>query len=257
MNLILPFSFPTLPSLDQVGGKAMALMQMTSAGMPVPPGLVITTRFFESWVEMLKQSPEWENIIRNQDIAQNAKALQLKCDALLLTRYQKTELDQALQGLREHTSCSLFAVRSSSPDEDLDGASFAGGYETSLGVNLENIAEAIRHSFASGFGERVFVYKIEHGFLLDQTRIAVVIQQQVDADAAGVAFSLNPLNNCYDEAVINANEGLGESVVSGEVEPDQFIVDKNSSEIIETRIGAKQTATIRASIVCLRHTVCR
>ena len=68
----------------------------------------------------------------------------------------------------------------------------------------------------------------------------MIVQQQVDADSAGVAFSLNPLNNCFDEAVINANHGLGESVVSGEADPDVFVVDKLKREIIETRIGGKQ-----------------
>ena len=73
----------------------------------------------------------------------------------------------------------------------------------------------------------------------DQPRIAVIVQQQIDADSAGVAFSLNPLNNCFDEAVIDANYGLGESVVAGEVEPDVFVVDKVSRQIIGTQIGAK------------------
>ena len=103
------------------------------------------------------------------------------------------------------------------------------------------IEEAILHSFISSFNARIFLYKKEHGFRLDQPRIAVIVQQQVDAESAGVAFSLNPLNNCYDEAVINANHGLGKSVVSGDVDPDVFVVDKIKQEIIETRIGGKQT----------------
>ena len=86
----------------------------------------------------------------------------------------------------------------------------------------------------------MFVYKKEHGFPLGQPRIAVIVQQQIDADSAGVAFSLNPLNNCFDEAVINANFGLGESVVAGEVDPDVFVVDKLQHTIIDTQIGSKE-----------------
>jgi pyruvate,water dikinase len=134
----------------------------------------------------------------------------------------------------------LFAVRSSSPEEDLESASFAGGYETALGVTPENLEAAIRDSFASSFDQRVVLYKREHGFPTDRARIAVIVQQQVDADSTGVAFSLNPLSNCYDEAVINANYGLGESVVAGEVDPDVFVVDKVKHEIMDTRIGAKE-----------------
>ena len=162
---------------------------------------------------------------------------------LELTEEQKNALNEALKAFREQNHGHLFAVRSSSPEEDLEGASFAGGYETTLGVTVDGIEAAIRHSFTSSFDERVFVYKKEHGFYIDQPSMAVIIQQQVDAEAAGVAFSLNPLNNCYDEAVINANHGLGESVVAGEVEPDLFVVDRLRGEILETRIGSKQAVT--------------
>jgi phosphoenolpyruvate synthase/pyruvate phosphate dikinase len=241
MKTIFPFTFPELPPLEQVGGKALTLMQMTAAGMPVPPGLVLTVQFFEPWLEMLKQSPAWKNLTQTDELFRAAKALQVLCGTLELSGDQKNALNEALKTFRQQHHGHLFAVRSSSPEEDLDGASFAGGYETTLGVTLDGIEAAIRHSFTSSFDERVFLYKKEHGFSISQPRIAVIIQQQVDADAAGVAFSLNPLNNCYDEAVINANHGLGESVVSGDVDPDVFVVDKLSQEIIETRIGGKQT----------------
>ena len=217
MKIIIPFTSPELPALDQVGGKALTLMQMTAAGMPVPPGFVLTVQFFEPWLEMLKKSPAWKNLTKTDELSQAAKALQVLCGTLELTGDQKNALHEALKTFREHNHGHLFAVRSSSPEEDLEGASFAGGYETTLGVTVDGIEAAIRHSFTSSFDERVFLYKKEHGFCIDQPRIAVIIQQQVDADAAGVAFSLNPLNNCYDEAVINANHGLGESVVSGDV----------------------------------------
>ncbi len=241
MSTIFPFTSSTLPALDQAGGKALALMQMTAAGMPVPPGLVLTVRFFEPWIESLKQSQAWGGLTRGEDIAQTARALQTLCRSLELTPAQRSELEAALETFRAEHGAGLFAVRSSSPEEDLEGASFAGGYETTLGVRLEGLEAAIRHSFASSFDERVFIYKKERGFRMDQPRIAVVIQQQVDAEAAGVAFSLNPLNNCYDEAVINANYGLGESVVAGEADPDLFVVDRLRGEIIETRVGAKQS----------------
>ncbi|PKN94797.1 MAG: hypothetical protein CVU44_03050 [Chloroflexi bacterium HGW-Chloroflexi-6] len=240
MTTILPFTSPELPNINQAGGKALALMQMTAAGMPVPPGLVLTVRFFEPWLDRLKTSSAWIEMAKTAKIGQAAKALQGLCGTLEFTESQKSELQNTLTTFREQNQGHLYAVRSSSPEEDLDGASFAGGYETTLGVTVETLEAAIRHSFTSSFDGRVFVYKKEHGFRLDQPRIAVVIQQQVDAEAAGVAFSLNPLNNCYDEAVINANHGLGESVVAGEADPDLFVVDRLKGEIIETRIGSKQ-----------------
>ena len=240
MKTILPFTSPEIPPLDQAGGKALSLMQMTNAGMPVPSGFVLTVQFFEQWLEILKQSPAWKNLTQADELPQVAKSLQVLCGTLELTKDQKNALNEALKTFYDQNHGHLFAVRSSSPEEDLEGASFAGGYETTLGVTVDGLEAAIRHSFTSSFAERVFLYKKEHGVCIDQPRIAVIIQQQVDADAAGVAFSLNPLNNCYDEIVINANHGLGESVVAGEVEPDLFVVDRLRGEILETRIGSKQ-----------------
>ncbi len=243
MRTVFSFNSKQIPTLEQVGAKALALIQMTQIGMPVPPGFVLTVDFFKPWLDSLERQIEFSTLATASDHqrSQTLRALQDLSRSLPFTAPQKDELEQALGLLRKTTPGHLYAVRSSSPEEDLEGASFAGGYETTLGVTLENIETAIRHSFASSFDERVFLYKREHGFQLTQPRIAVIIQQQVNAGAAGVAFSLNPLNNCYDEAVINANYGLGESVVAGEAEPDLFVIEKHTRRMLETRVGGKQT----------------
>jgi len=167
MTDIYPFTSSTFPPLDQAGGKALALMEMAAAGMPVPPGLVITVRFFEPWLERLKQSPEWQELTQGRDLARTAKAIQAACADLTFSEEQKNDLRQALDAFCRQNGSPFFAVRSSSPEEDLEGASFAGGYETTLGVRREEIEAAVRRSFASSFDERVFVYKREHGFPLD------------------------------------------------------------------------------------------
>ena len=243
MSTIFPFDSKQLPTLEQAGGKALALVQMTHAGMPVPPGFVLTVEFFKPWLDTLKRSPYWITlgIASTNELGQTAKAIQEICRTLTFTTEQKNEFEQALDSFHQTHHGYLYAVRSSSPEEDLESASFAGGYETTLGVTVDGIEAAIKLLFTSTFDERVFLYKKEHEFQLAEARIAVVVQQQIDADSAGVAFSLNPLNNCYDEAVINANHGLGESVVAGEAEPDLFVVDKPTRRILEARIGSKQT----------------
>ncbi len=111
-----------------------------------------------------------------------------------------------------------------------------------MGITESTLEGAIRASFASAFDERVFAYKRQQGFALDQPRIAVVIQQQIASECAGVGFSLNPLNNDFDEAVIDASWGQGESVVSGAVSPDHFVVDKVQWQIKEQRRGEKKTS---------------
>jgi pyruvate,water dikinase len=245
--MIYPFNATSLPTLAQVGGKGLSLMRMTHADLPVPPGFVLSVTFFEPWLTTLQATPEWTAvqtaIQNNADLAPGTTALKAACAELALTTSQEQQLTEALQTLPKD---SFFAVRSSSPEEDLEGASFAGGYATTLGVTKDTLLEALRASFASAFDERVFVYKQQHGFAVDQPRIAVVVQQQIAADSAGVGFSLNPLNNDYDEAVIDANWGLGESVVAGMVSPDHFVVDKVARRILEKQLGSKETTVTLA-----------
>ena len=105
---------------------------------------------------------------------------------LEFTEAQIRQLEEALG----RYDFKFFAVRSSSPEEDLEGASFAGGYETILGVDRENMENAILYAFCSCLHPRVFVYKREQGFEINDFRIAVVVQSQVDSEVAGVGFSI-------------------------------------------------------------------
>jgi pyruvate,water dikinase len=148
---------------------------------------------------------------------------------------QKAAFDHALAGLPG----DLFAVRSSSPEEDLEGASFAGMYETLLGVKPDGVEEAVAKAFASCFDVRVMAYKKQKGMDLAASSIAVVVQRQLASEVSGVGFSLNPLNNCFDEVVINASFGLGEAIVSGLVSPDHYVYDAAAKELIEKKVTEK------------------
>ncbi|MGB0388470.1 MAG: PEP/pyruvate-binding domain-containing protein [Ardenticatenaceae bacterium] len=241
--MIYPFNAARLPDLAEVGGKGLSLMRMTQADLLVPPGFVLSVAFFAPWMSHLQATPEWAAVQgaigKPEQLVGSTRALKAACAQLGWSARQEEQLADALKMWPDG---GLFAVRSSSPEEDLAGASFAGGYKTTLGVTKETLRDAIRDSFASVFDERVFVYKQQQGFAVDQPRIAVVIQKQIAADCAGVGFSLNPLNNDYDEAVIDANWGLGESVVAGMVSPDHFVVDKVAVKMIEKRLGSKERA---------------
>ena len=249
MKLVYSFKTEDKPDLLHVGGKGMSLILMTQKGLPVPPGFVLSVAFFEPWLEYIKKSPEWAEVLKSspEELKKNCDEVKALCFDLELDEIQKETLSQAMEALKTKVSSTLFAVRSSSPEEDLEGASFAGGYETVLGVKEGDIKDALRRSFASCLDERVFLYKKEHGFSLDSPRIAVIVQEQIASETSGVAFSLNPLNNCYDEAVINANFGLGESVVSGLVSPDTFIVDKVSGKVLETKAGTKERSILHSA----------
>jgi phosphoenolpyruvate synthase/pyruvate phosphate dikinase len=244
MKWVYPFTSGETPDLTQVGGKAMSLILMTQRGLRVPPGFVLTVAFFQPWLEQIQRSPEWTQALDSfpEELEERCDAVKALCRDLELDTTRQDALARALHPLQANGHLPLFAVRSSSPEEDLEALSFAGGYETNLGVAEDDLADAVRRSFASCFAARVLHYKREHGLTVDQPRIAVIVQQQIAAEQAGVAFSLNPINNCYDEVVINANFGLGESVVSGLVSPDSYVVDKVSRTLLERTVGSKETS---------------
>jgi pyruvate,water dikinase len=244
MTLIVSFPGTEQTILAQVGGKGYALIKMVEAGLPVPPGTVLTAQFFAPWFDEIKASAPWTTLTDAPPDKWATLCNELKglCHALRLTATQRQALEDLRKNLAALGEHVLFAVRSSSPDEDLASASFAGGYETRLGVRPADLDDALRHCFASSLDERVLVYKKEHGFDVLSPRIAVVVQQQIDSEVAGVGFSLNPLTNDYDEAVIDANWGLGESVVAGLVSPDHYTVDKVDRQVVDKKLGTKQVS---------------
>ena len=234
-QLIYSFSTSDSPGLSEVGGKGKALIEMTKAGFPVPEGIALSVDFFAPWLSNIKKTTAWSELLTE---VTKEKCDTLKAEALNLeyTENQKIELEKYLSQLDE---VSVFAVRSSSPEEDLEGTSFAGMYETYLGITRENLERSIVKAFVSMLDYRVMEYKNQNGLNNKNTRISVIVQKQIASDVSGIGFSLNPRNNCYDEAVINASFGLGEAIVSGEVTPDIYIVEKVQKKILEKKINKK------------------
>ncbi|MCH9648146.1 MAG: hypothetical protein K0U98_07905 [Deltaproteobacteria bacterium] len=239
---MIRFPGTTGTPVEKVGGKGHALIRMTEAGLAVPPGAVLTTDFFAPWFDEILSSSLWQELLGEEGKVSrpHCQALQGICSDLPLNADQNEAVEELRRlWIGEGTLC---AVRSSSPQEDSASASFAGGYETRLGVPLADLEVALRTCFASCFDERVMVYRQQQGLDIQSSSFAAVVQQQIDSEVSGVGFSVNPLTNDYDEAVINASWGLGESVVAGQVSPDHFIVDKVRREILEESIGRKQTS---------------
>lgn len=237
MNKIYNFNSKTIPHLSQVGGKAKALMEMTNVGFPVPSGLVLTVDFFVPWIEKMKETEEWKSLI--------SEVTKEKCDILkAIAEDLNFDLEQRelLSGKIKDINSEIFAVRSSSPEEDLEGTSFAGMYETFLGVTTNTIEKYVSKAFASMFDFRVLEYKAQRNISVVNTRIAVIIQKQLYSSTSGIGFSVNPQNNSYDEVMINASFGLGEYIVSGKVSPDSYIVNTIENRIVSKKINDKRVA---------------
>lgn len=267
MSLYQRFDEERSPELTEVGGKGKALIETTQRGFQVPEGFVLTVEFFSPWLKKVQKTKAWKNFISvSESLSSGESSCDLdslhclcnsirdECKNLSLLPQQNEALRKGIQEcfpayFSGNSDKSLIvAVRSSSPEEDLDGKSFAGGYETMLGIRIErDLTEnegsdlhcAILHCFASAFDDRIVQYKLQQHMSVVFPRIALVIQRQIRSEISGVAFSLNPLNNCFDEVVINSNHGLGETVVGGDVTPDHYVVDKVEDCILEKKIAAK------------------
>lgn len=240
-DAVLPFPGTACATVAQAGGKGESLIRLASAGLPVPRGFVLASGFFQPWIDAVAVSSHWECLLTALPAQWGPLCEALKQQALTLPidGAQQATLDALDEHLAAFRHGELFAVRSSSPQEDLHGASFAGGYETYLGVRAEGLLSAVRGCFASAFNERVIAYKTSHGLDVRSPSMAVIIQTQIDSEVAGVAFSLNPLNNDLDQAVINASWGQGETVVAGHVTPDHWVLDKLTGRVLEANIPDK------------------
>lgn len=225
-------------NISQIGGKGKALLQTYQATFPVPEFIILSVDYLDPWFETITHSNEYIETLSNTSI-ESCEVLKNKILSLTLTEEMKISLTNSLDLL----DSDLFAVRSSSPEEDLENTSFAGMYDTLLGITHEKLEKAIVEVFASCFDYKVISYKKKNNINISKTRIAIIIQKQLNSEVSGVGFSLNPINNCYDEVVINASFGLGESVVSGIVTPDIYIYDFVHKKIIEKKINQKNIAT--------------
>jgi Phosphoenolpyruvate synthase/pyruvate phosphate dikinase len=246
-ELTLPFTAIDKTLLPLVGGKAANLGEMTGAGFPVPPGFCITTNAYTLMVSPLKLTPLLDELSSlSASETQRRQTLAAELRAQLATApipdTIAAAITQGYQQLAENPRPVLpVAVRSSATAEDLPFASFAGQQDTYLNiVGTEALLDAVRRCWASLWTDRAVSYRATNAIDQRNVRLAVIVQQMVDARVAGILFTANPLTGKRQQAVIDASEGLGEAVVSGAVNPDHFVVQTATGEIVERHISAKQ-----------------
>lgn len=232
------------------GGKAVGLGGLLRAGLPVPPGFVLTTAAYSGFVDANNLAAGIQELAALPPDAepQAYEDASRRISALFTTGTMPAgiaaELGAAYGRLGNGTPV---AVRSSATAEDLASASFAGQQETSLNVRgLVELATAVIGCWASLWTARAMSYRAREGVEPGQVRLAVVIQQMVEADAAGVMFTANPANGRRDQMVISAAWGLGESVVSGTVTTDDVVVDAGTGSVLSRRTADKDVMTVYA-----------
>ena len=221
--------------LETVGGKGASLGELTGAGLPVPPGFVVTAGTYRSFIEEAEIDEELFSAVDvdADDSAALAEAADRAQELILETPFPEALREEILESYREvgdEDEEAFVAVRSSATAEDLPDASFAGQQETFLNVTEENLLDRVRECWASLFTQRAIYYRQEQGFDHDVVNIAVVVQQMVDADKSGVMFTSHPSTG-DPTMIIEAAWGLGEAVVSGAVSPDNYVVPRDDGEV--------------------------
>ena len=226
------------------GGKGAGLAALIDAAMPVPEGFVVTTAAFTEFLAHngLESACSELDHVELQRRVELGERLRQGISTGDFPRSIAEGIQGMLAAIEERIGQRpLWAVRSSAIAEDTDRASFAGQYDTSLGVAASQITEAVRHSWRSSFSEHAIRYRAQQR--TDENRMAVLVQVLVHAETAGVCFTIDPLTG-EPRIVINANYGFGESVVGGQVTPDTFILDRLDTKSILEIAGHKHTQTI-------------
>ncbi len=233
--------------IDQAGGKGANLGELTRAGLPVPPGFVIVTGAYREYVAEHQLADKIAALAAPGGDPAGYESASEQIRALFAAEVSdavRAEIADAYAALGENVAV---AVRSSATAEDLPEASFAGQQDTYLNVRgLEDLLVAVRECWASLWTARAMSYRARQGIEPSTVSLAVVVQQMVDAEAAGVMFTANPSNGRRDEVVISAAWGLGESVVSGSVNTDNIVVRKPDGTVVSSETADKAVMTIPA-----------
>lgn len=248
----------TSAGLSQVGGKGASLARLAGAGLPVPPGFYITTAAYHRFVAKYGLQ---EQILAAVSAAAPDQPAMLEETASRIRKLfaQHVMPDDIAEEIRRAyadlgTDAGLgegdvpVAVRSSATAEDLPEMSFAGQQETYLNISgAEAVLEAAKKCWASLWTARAIGYRIQQNVDQDIVELAVVVQQLVPAQAAGVMFTANPFTGQRDQVMISAAWGLGESVVGGTVTPDMLTLDKASGQVTAQDVADKQVMTVRVA----------
>ena len=248
---VIPFnSNSAAATLARTGGKGMNLARMTRAGFPVPRGFILPTEAYRAFVDANALTDVIAASIAGiaAGDAGPLEAASAKIRDAFLVGKMPTETDEAIRaayaGLQGVAGMVAVAVRSSATAEDLPDLSFAGQQDTYLNIlGIDELLQAVIGCWSSLWTARAIGYRLRNGIAQEQAALAVVVQEMVQSDISGVLFSANPLTGLRSETVIDATLGLGEALVSGQVEPDHYVVNTLNGEIVSKTLGEKKIST--------------
>jgi pyruvate,water dikinase len=235
-----------------VGGKAAGLNAMMKAGIPVPPGFVVTTEAYRQFV-LETGIAGYIRYVLEEVVVSGKPSEYEKASELIRSKFARTpmphriagEIEEAYRRLAKLSGVEepLVAVRSSATVEDLPDASFAGQQETYLNIRgASSVVEMVKRAWSSLWTARALSYRDSLNVDHEAALMAVVVQKMVNSRSSGVAFTIHPVTGEEDKVVVEAIWGLGEYIVGGKVTPDRFVLSKSNLEILEKRVSEKRKA---------------
>ena len=230
------FSEVGVEDVGLVGGKGANLGELTRAAIPVPPGFVVTADTYFHFIQLnalepiIKKELFGLDVHDSRQLDERAATIRQRIIEAPMPPHIAGEIMDSYRELGE----GPVAVRSSATAEDLPEASFAGQQRTFLNVvGAENVVKAVQACWASLFEGRAIFYREEAGYDHTKVGLAVPIQRMVQSQKSGVMFTVEPVTSDASKITIEAVYGLGEGIVSGEISPDLYMVDKESLQIID------------------------
>jgi len=244
---IKPFKQISKKDVPEAGGKGASLGEMTQAGIPVPPGFVVLANAFDRFTAETGLNEEIKarlEAVNPEDVNSVEKASVVLRDVIHDTAMPK-DLSNEILAAYDKLGAEFVAVRSSATAEDSLVASWAGELETYLNTPRKNVTEKVKQCWSSLFTPRAIFYRHEKNLIDHYVSVAVVVQKMVQSEISGVAFSVHPVTEDRNQIIIEAGFGLGEAIVSGQITPDSYVVDKTNWTILDINIAEQEKMMVK------------
>lgn len=248
MNYIKSFGSLNKNDTAIAGGKGASLGEMTQASISVPPGFVVLSDAFEKFLKETDLNVEINAKLQkvNHNAIHTVDKASKKIQVLILRAEMPKDIADEIKKEFKKLKVEYVAVRSSATAEDSSTAAWAGQLETYLNTTEENLLENVKKCWASLFTPRAIFYRFEQKLHKEKISVAIIVQKMVESKISGIAFSVHPVTQDRNQMIIEAGLGLGESIVSGQITPDGYVVEKEPRNIIDTNINVQKKALVRS-----------
>lgn len=244
-------NFSELSKVDVyiAGGKGASLGEMSQAGIPVPPGFVVLAPAFDRFLaetDLTQEVAAQLSKVNYDDVSSVERASRVIHDLIHDAKFP-SDIEEEVKTAFKNLGAEFVAVRSSATAEDSSVASWAGELESYLNTTETTLLDNVKKCWASLFTPRAIVYRNEKGMLDTHVSVAVVVQEMVQSEVAGITFTVHPVTKDTDQMIIEACWGLGEFIVGGRVTPDSYVVDKRDGKLIDVNVSEQDLMLVRGA----------